>query len=480
MQLDNNSTRIRRELLVKIAKLYFKGNLLEKIDRLPIEMRPKNSPISRCCVHKERAVLKYRIMAVFGFSVEDEVDELIPLSDYAALALNRESVSGPVLTVLDEACSSCVRSSYFITNACRGCFARPCTLNCPKKCIHFEDGQAHIDPEKCINCGRCMQVCPYHAIIQVPIPCEEECPVAAIHKAEDGRQVIDQDKCINCGKCIIACPFGAIMEKSQMIDVLKHFGSGREVVAMIAPSIVGQFSAPVENIVGALKQLGFDKVVEVAVGADVVADREAHEFTERMHQGEEFMTTSCCPGYTETVAKHVPELQPFVSKTCTPLHFTAELVAQQYPDALKVFIGPCVAKRNEALNDPLVDYTLTFEELGALFIGKDIEVEDCEPISADITGLKFGRGFPVSGGVTAAIEAMLDDESETQTELVPEQVNGITKQEIKKLKTHAKGSTDFNFLEVMCCEGGCVAGPCVIANRKAAAKKVENLTNTSS
>ena len=476
MPLDDNATRIRRELLVKIAKLYIKGELEDKIDRLPLEMRPKNYQTSRCCVHKERAVLKYRIMAILGFSVEDEIDELIPSSDYARRAANREKIEGPILTVLDEACSACVRSSYFVTNACRSCFARPCTLNCPKKCISVTDGQAHIDPEKCINCGRCMQVCPYHAIIQIPVPCEEECPVGAISKAEDGRQSIDPEKCINCGKCIVACPFGAIMDKSQIIDVLKSLQSDREVVAMIAPAIVGQFSASPANIVGALKKLGFDKVVEVAVGADVVADREAREFTERMKNGEKFMTTSCCPAYTQAVAKHMQEMKPFVSDTCTPLHFTAELVSQQYPDALKVFIGPCVAKKKEGLDDLLVDYTLTFEEIGALFVAEEIIVEDCEPVNADIAGLKFGRGFPVTGGVTSAIAAMLEGDDKITVKLSPEKVNGLTKQEIRKIKTYPNSDTNFNFLEVMCCEGGCVGGPCVLANKKVAAKKVDNLT----
>lgn len=430
MPLDDNATRIRRELLVKIAKLYIKGELEDKIDRLPLEMRPKNYQTSRCCVHKERAVLKYRIMAILGFSVEDEIDELIPSSDYARRAANREKIEGPILTVLDEACSACVRSSYFVTNACRSCFARPCTLNCPKKCISVTDGQAHIDPEKCINCG----------------------------------------------KCIVACPFGAIMDKSQIIDVLKSLQSDREVVAMIAPAIVGQFSASPANIVGALKKLGFDKVVEVAVGADVVADREAREFTERMKNGEKFMTTSCCPAYTQAVAKHMQEMKPFVSDTCTPLHFTAELVSQQYPDALKVFIGPCVAKKKEGLDDLLVDYTLTFEEIGALFVAEEIIVEDCEPVNADIAGLKFGRGFPVTGGVTSAIAAMLEGDDKITVKLSPEKVNGLTKQEIRKIKTYPNSDTNFNFLEVMCCEGGCVGGPCVLANKKVAAKKVDNLT----
>ena len=202
MQIDNNTNRIKRTLMVRLAKLCFENKLVDKVNRIPVELRPKGGPHSRCCIHKERAVIKYRLMAMLGFAIEDEVDELIPLSEYAARALNREKIEDTELTVVDEACSSCVLTNYFVTNACRGCFARPCAVNCPKKCISFVDGQAKIDPAKCINCGKCAGVCPYHAIVYVPIPCEEECPVGAITKDENNKEVIDPDKCILCGKCI--------------------------------------------------------------------------------------------------------------------------------------------------------------------------------------------------------------------------------------------------------------------------------------
>lgn len=476
MQNERNTTRIRRELLVKIARLYFENRLFEEIDYLPIQMRPRKGGYTRCCIYKERAVLKYRSMAILGFSVENETDELTPLSQYAWMALERKSVEGPVLTVLDEACSSCVKTKYFITNACQGCFARPCTLNCPKKCIQLSKGQSSIDPERCINCGRCMQVCPYHAVVHIPIPCEEECPVGAITKSEDGTEVIDDAKCIHCGKCITACPFGAIMEKSQIIDVLKNFSRNRPVVAMIAPAIAGQFAASLENIIGALKTLGFSEVIEVATGADITAKNEAYEFSERMNQGESFMTSSCCPAYTEAVKKHMPEVKPFVSNTSTPLHYTAELVNEQYPEAVKVFISPCVAKRQEVLQDPLVDYTLTFEELAALFVAKGIQVESCEPSSSELEGLRFGRGFPVSGGVASAMEHFLN-ENPQHPELKVEKINGLNRIEIKKLKSANPEEAAYNFLEVMCCEGGCVAGPCVIANPKRAARSIEKLSS---
>ena len=89
------------------------------------------------------------------------------------------------------------------------------------------------------------------------------------------------------------------------------------------------------------------------------------------------MTTSCCPGYVEAVRLHLPEMAPFVSSTSTPMHYCAEIAKERFPCTTTVFIGPCVAKRREALYDPIVDYVLTFEEVEALLEAKNIDVSSC-------------------------------------------------------------------------------------------------------
>jgi [FeFe] hydrogenase (group B1/B3) len=474
MQLDNNTSRVRRAILVRLARLCFENRLVEGIDRIPIEMRPKNSGHDRCCIYKERAIIKYRLMAMLGLDVEDETDELTQLSDYARMALEDSAPRPSGLTLISDACSACVRTHYFVTNACRGCYARPCMVNCPKKCIAFSGGQAEIDSEKCVNCGRCMNVCPYHAIVYVPIPCEEECPVGAISKDETGREVIDREKCIACGKCIVACPFGAIMDKSQMVTVIRHLQSDRKTVALLAPSIIGQFNASFEQIVGALKALGFDSVLEVARGADVTVENETKEWTERMRDGAPYMTTSCCPAYVEMVKRHAPELLPFVSHTPSPMRYAAQLAAEQVPGAVRVFVGPCTAKKLEAQNDDLIDSVLTFEELGALFVAKGIEVEDVEPEPSDaLAATAGGRGFAVSGGVAGAIREAADRMEGTVPELRSECLNGLSRKSVRLLKSYAKGNPGFNFLEVMGCNGGCVGGPCVVGDPRTTTRKVE-------
>lgn len=464
---------IRRDLLTRISKLLNEGTLEEKINRIPVEMRPRYTETSRCCIHKDRAVLKYRIMALLGFNVEDEVDELTPLSGYARQAYEREAVSDVMLTVVDEACSSCVKANYVVTNMCRGCVARYCVMNCNKKAIDFVNGQAAIEAQKCVNCGICQKVCPFHAIIYQPVPCEESCPVGAISKNQHGIEQINKEKCINCGKCVSACPFGAIMEKTHFVELYKVFNSDKKVIALPAPAIAGQFKAPMEKIVGALKELGFDDVVEVAKGADVTTQNEAAELIDRLKEGAPFMTTSCCPSYVSLVEKHIPELQPYVSHTKTPMYYAAEIARKKYPDGVIVMIAPCPAKRKEAYYDPNVDYVVSFEEFGAMMEAHGISISHSRDEVIDNNITNVARGFGISGGVTNAVKAYAP-----YARIEPIIVNGIDKQQIKMLKTLHEGCTG-NFVEVMSCEGGCVGGCNTIATQKIAQRQIDELMRRS-
>ncbi|MCK4608868.1 MAG: monomeric [FeFe] hydrogenase [Gammaproteobacteria bacterium] len=479
MKYQNNATKVRRLILISIAQAFYLGQLIEQIDRIPIERFPKeNKGLLRCCIYKERAIVKQRIMSALGFGVEED-DELTSLAAYAKRALKRaKPVKGAILSVLDIACSGCVSSRYLITNACRGCMARPCTLNCPKQAISVVNGQSVIDYDLCVNCGRCAQVCPYKAIIKVPVPCEEACPVDAIHKDDSGKAVIDFTKCISCGQCMVACPFGAVMEKSHFIDVLQHLANAdkkeQTIVAMVAPAIAGnQFAGNLNQIAAALKLLGFTRVVEVAGGADITAKVEAEEFSERMKQGDKFMTTSCCPAYAEAVAKHIPELQPMISTAKTPMHYTAEMIKNSAADAITVFVGPCIAKRKEAENNKNIDYVLTFEELDALFAARNINVTECEASELENHPSDAGRGFATTCGVTEALLDATHKDVPIHTELI----DGLTKQTVKDLKRYAKNpdGCNFNFLEVMACEGGCVGGPCAIGKLQSARRAIRKI-----
>lgn len=473
----NNAVRIKNELMIRTIRGFVDGNLREIIDRIPVEMRPRELPAMRCCVYKDRAVLKYRLMALLGFGVEDESDESKTLAAYVDDALTRTAPDENILSVLDVACYGCVQSQYLVTNACRGCFARPCVFNCPKQAIEVRDGQAKIDQRKCIDCGKCTQVCPYHAVIRVPIPCEEACPVNAIRKHPDGKEYIDFEACISCGKCLRACPFGAVLERSQVIDVLREIKAGKKVVAMVAPAVVGQFAGSLEQIAEALQLAGFDHMEEVARGAELTTEHETEEFFERMARGDKLMTSSCCPAYTEAVKRHVPALQPFVSSTPTPMSFIAREVKKENPDYVTVFIGPCVAKRKEALKDGNVDWVMTFEELGALFVALEIDVASLPGVKLTRKVGGHARGFATSCGVTAAIlnEAAGQCPDQEVPELDSKFINGLDRKSMKLLQMYGMGKLPGNFLEVMACEGGCVGGPCRLCDVKLATQAVKNL-----
>ena len=458
MAYVDNTMIIRRDLLSKMAELFNEGRFLEGLDRIPLEMAPRRQPDSdRCCIFKERVIIKEKLIPLLGFDLEDNRDELKTLASYAEEALERKNPINKILTVVDEACTSCVKNSYIVTNLCKGCVAHPCMMNCPKQAISWNaNGQAQINPKTCINCGICMNVCPYHSIIFMPVPCENACPVGAISKDEYGIEQIDEDKCIDCGKCITACPFGSIMENSQIVDVMKSIkDENTKTVAIVAPAIIGQFKSSTDNVLGAIQQLGFDAVIEVAKGANITTELEADELLERLADKAPFMTSSCCPAYMSGVDKHVPEIKKYVSHTKSPMFYTAEIAKEKHPDAKIVFIGPCIAKRREGMHDPNVDYVMTFEELSALFHGWKIEIGKETSLPLDRSILNHGRKYAASGGVAQSVL-----EVKPYVNIKPVIVNGLDKKKIKMLKAFGKtGKTSGNFVEVMACEGGCIAGP---------------------
>ncbi|HOV14082.1 MAG TPA: monomeric [FeFe] hydrogenase [Spirochaetota bacterium] len=482
MFAENKTIYLRREIITRIAKLLFEDKLAEEIDKLPMQMIKKEDKPIRCCIYKDRELIKYRTIASLGFSLENEyeIDNNL-LSDYAKIALKRDNPTFPILTFIDEACKACVRTNYFVTNVCRNCVDKPCMGNCPKNAIEISEdiNQAKIIPEKCINCGICMKVCPFHSIVYVPVPCEESCPVGAISKDAQGKEDIDYSKCIFCGKCRSACPFGAIMEKSQIIDVISHIKSKNKTVAMIAPSIIGQFPGDIKNIVYGLKKVGFDYVVEVALGADITAKVESEEFVERITKGDNLMGTSCCPAYIESVKKHSKAFLPFVSHAKTPMAYTAEIVREKYPDCITVFIGPCIAKKHEGINNDKIDYVLTFEEIESMFKAKDIDFSIWENSTNNLKeeldikeATKIGREFPVTSGVSNAVKDSLSNLN-SKIELKPVLVNGLNKQNVKLLNIYGSGNCPGNLVEVMSCEGGCIAGPGVITKPQNSRKKLE-------
>ena len=161
---ETDTKRIKREILVRLIKAFYSEDFGESARRIPYDMRPKGCEVPyRCCVYKERAILKARTLAGLGVSLEDD-DECTPTSEYTAQAVTpRESPAAP-LTVVESACQGCAPSRVYVTELCQNCVARPCMSACKFGAIKHENGRSTVDAAKCKKCGMCIAACPYGTI----------------------------------------------------------------------------------------------------------------------------------------------------------------------------------------------------------------------------------------------------------------------------------------------------------------------------
>lgn len=439
---DDNIISIKDAVLCEVARLAYEGTLDEKKDTLPYEMIPGPKALFRCCIYKEREIIRQRIRLAEGKSPKND------------------SYSSNIVQVISSACEECTLGHYQVTDNCRRCVSKKCQSACRFDAITMEKDRAHINMDKCRECGKCYQACPYHAIADLTRPCKRACPVDAISWSEESGIVkIDESKCIQCGACIEACPFGAIGSRTFMVDVINLIRSGKKVIAMPAPAGEGQFGKGITmgSLAKGLKELGFSDMVEVSLGADLTAAYEAEEWAEAYEKGEK-KVTSCCPAFVNMVKKHFPTLLPNVSTTVSPMCATSRMIKAKDPDAITVFIGPCVAKKDEILDLGLegnADYVLTYNELQCMFAAKNVTLTpQADPLQH---GSVYGKRFASSGGVTAAVvEALKEKEQNSDVNVMV--CNGAA--ECKKALMLLKvGKLPADFAEGMACEGGCVAGP---------------------
>ena len=460
-----NLTNIRRTVFRDVARVAYEDDdgVFDEFDDLPYEIISGDVATYRESVFLERAIVGERIRLAMGLPMQG-ADRPAKISEGTEQAARPETYyEPPLINIINFACNACAEESYVVSNLCQGCLAHPCREVCPKGAITFVDKKAHIDQEKCIKCGRCLQVCPYTAIIHRERPCAAACGMDAIGSDEQGRAVIDYDKCVSCGQCLVSCPFGAIADKSQIFQVIQAIRAGEEVIAAVAPSFVGQFGGRgnVDKLRAAFKKLGFSGMEEVAIGADLCAVQEAGYFLEEVPDKIPFMATSCCPAWSVMAKKEFPEYAECVSMALTPMVLTARLIREKRPNAKIVFVGPCAAKKLEAMRKSIkseVDFVLTFEEMAGMMEAKGIQytklkgdgATDFEVASAD------GRGFAVAGGVAkAVVDAIHKDHPDMEVKI--EAAEGLDNCR-KMMKQAAKGKYNGYLLEGMACPGGCVAG----------------------
>lgn len=455
---DTNVQELKYKVLKEIVTLYSSGQLEDKIFDIPSTIVPGPKATFRCCIYKERAIIGERVK----------------------FALGKGKHPDNAVEVLEIACDECPVQRFSVSNSCRGCVAHRCESICPVGAISIHNQKAKIDTEKCIECGKCKSVCPYNAIIESQRPCVKGCPTKAISVGKNKLAEINYSKCIGCGNCVYLCPFGAIVDKSYILDALTIAKESKEsedcnAYAVIAPAIVSQFSyAKIGQIVSGIKEIGFHDVVEVALGADITAFKDAKELSEKG-----FLTSSCCPSFVKLIKQQFPVLSDKISDNPSPMIEIARYIKKTDPKAKVVFIGPCISKKEEYKKSNLngdIDCVITFEELQAIFDGIDIDVEKLPEQPLDNASF-YGRIFARSGGVTEAIESIMPSIDENFV-VNPIACNGTSECKTALLKAKI-GKLNANFIEGMACEGGCINGAGCLHHGPKSKKEVDDYAGSS-
>ncbi|MBO4911358.1 MAG: 4Fe-4S dicluster domain-containing protein [Butyrivibrio sp.] len=441
---DKGLVGFKHKIMEEVCRLAWNDELDEEHkEQLVYKLAPGPKPVYRCCVYKEREIVRQRIRLACGLSTTYNED------------------SKNIVQVIDPACDECPIHAFSVTDNCRFCMGKACLNSCKFDAIHPGDVRMHIDQAKCKECGMCANACPYGAIVHLERPCHKACPVGAITYDENGYCKIDESKCIQCGHCIHNCPFGAISSKTFLVQIIEAIKAGKEVIAMCAPATEGQFGEDISmaSVKNALVKLGFADMVEVGLGGDMTAAYESKEWAEAYAEGKK-MTTSCCPAFINMLKKHFPEqFENNMSSTVSPMCAISRYLKATRPGCVTVFVGPCIAKKSEAQDESVpdnADYVVTYGELRALMRSKDI---DFEPVTDEYQESSiWGKRFATSGGVANAVIECMKERGEDVSNLKLHKVAGGNECKKALLLLKAGKFTD-DFIEGMVCPGGCVGGP---------------------
>lgn len=281
---------------------------------------------------------------------------------------------------------------------CKNCYK--CIRHCPVKSIRFSGNQAYIIGNECIMCGQCFVVCP-----------------------QDAKQIVDE---------------------TEKVKVLLQ--SGDPVFVSLAPSFVANYEGlGIESMREALKKLGFFDVEETAVGATIVKK----EYESMLAEGtRDVLISSCCHSVNLLIQKYFPDVLPYLADVLSPMQAHCKDIKRRYPNAKTVFVGPCVAKKDEAqYYEGIVDAVLTFDELTAWLKAEGVEPEN-KPDSGD-EGL--ARFFPTTGGILKTF-------TEASANYSYMAIDG-TENCIAALKDIESGKIHNCFIEMSACVGSCVGGP---------------------
>ncbi len=307
--------------------------------------------------------------------------------------------------------------------------------------------------------------------------CQDSCIFDAIEKI-NGKIYIDPQKCTGCGACVDVCKMGRLMENKEIFPVLDMLCDRRqEVYALIAPAFTGQFGkeASVGRLRTAFKRIGFSGMVEVAAFADILTLKEALEFDRHVKEEGDFQLTSCCcPVWIAMIRGIYHDLVGHVPGAVSPMIAAGRVVKKLHPNAVTVFIGPCMAKKKEAREEDIadaVDYVLTFQEVLDFFEAVNVNPAELPEDEREHSS-KAGRIYARTSGVSEAVAETVAQLSPDKTIPVKaKQADGVKacRELIEQIKNK---KTDGNFFEGMACSGGCVGGPKVLIPKEEGRAKV--------
>lgn len=311
--------------------------------------------------------------------------------------------------------------------------------------------------------------------------CVRRCPVKAI-KIEDGSAMIVPDLCIACGTCYRVCPAKAKQARNDLTRAKHLVQSGKDVYVSLAPSWITEFEGVSrEQMIAAIRRLGFRGVSETALGAEEVSaniadllDKAANEAPQVSTANRLFISTAC-PAVVEYINKYVPERTANLTKLTSPLLAHCRLLKTALGKDIEViFIGPCIAKKIEADRHPdLLSLSLSFTDLRQWLKDENIELKNIHTSVFDkfvMSKAEEGAAYPVEGGM---IETLKPYEQSQKAYLM--QITGIEniKRELKNIREEALDRPIF--IECLACEGGCVNGPCTSSKKSGLEKRVEIL-----
>lgn len=301
--------------------------------------------------------------------------------------------------------------------------------------------------------------------------CIRECKLKAIKVVNNAAQILHSD-CIYCGICTLICPVNAKKVRDDVTKVKSLLKRDQKVIVSLAPSFVTEFpNLSDEQIVAALKALGFTHVSETALGAQEVS-KKVSEFIDNQDKG--IYISSACPSVVEMICKHYPKYKNYITPFLSPLLTHSKFLKNEYgEDSHVVFIGPCIAKKAESDEFPeLLDAALTFSDLKRWFEEENIDpylFAGEQQAEVFVPG-KAGKGvlYPIDGGMLMGVK-----NNTTATDAVYMTFSGINNIQsvLKDLDKYKK--SDVMFLELLACDGGCVNGPGTSKSYSTALKRLE-------